>query len=83
LKQNEHGKQTATFDNSVLPALWSLKCMYVLDTGQKPKTGHDWVKLFEALKPHTRVAPRHFTPTRLAYKLRLNAALEQKVACQQ
>lgn len=30
-----------------------LKCLYVLDTGKKPKKGHDWVRLFKALGPHT------------------------------
>ena len=35
-----------------------LKCLYVLDTDSAPRRGHDWVKLFEALKSHTRTAIR-------------------------
>ena len=35
-----------------------LKCLYVLDTGDAPIEGHDWKKLFDALKPFTRDAIR-------------------------
>lgn len=35
-----------------------LKCLYVLDTNKKPKRGHDWLKLFQALKPETQLAIR-------------------------
>lgn len=30
-----------------------LKCLYILDTGLRPLREHDWVKLFEALRPQT------------------------------
>ena len=35
-----------------------LKCLFVLDTNDAPPKGHDWQALFDALKPHTRIAIR-------------------------
>jgi len=35
-----------------------LKCLYVLDTDSEPLREHDWLKLFEALGSHTRIAIR-------------------------
>lgn len=35
-----------------------LKCLFVLDTNSAPLQEHDWGKLFDALKPHTRTAIR-------------------------
>ena len=35
-----------------------LKCLYVLDANKRPKRGHDWLKLFEALERQTQLAIR-------------------------
>jgi hypothetical protein len=35
-----------------------LKCLYVMDKDEAPPRLHNWVKLFEALEPHTREAIR-------------------------
>jgi hypothetical protein len=33
-----------------------LKCLFVLDTNIAPRKEHDWEKLFDDLKPHTKAA---------------------------